>query len=89
MPLPKVIKKVFKEAGKFLGVFGKTPNQYFEEIKSRASLPVEEIERLIKEREDARKQKDFKRADAIRSGLMKQLIILEDPASGTKWTVKT
>ncbi|MBI5599924.1 MAG: cysteine--tRNA ligase [Deltaproteobacteria bacterium] len=80
------VKAVFKEAGKFLGVFAKTPEEYFDELKSRARLPKEEVERLMEEREEARRKKDFKKADAIRSDLLKQGITLEDTPLGTKWS---
>ncbi len=79
---------VFKEAGKFLGLFTRTPEEYFSEKNSRALLPPEEIERLIKERNDARKNKDFKKADEIRDGLLQKGIVLEDSPKGTTWSVK-
>jgi len=43
------------------------------------------IKKLIKEREAARKVKDFKKADNIRDKLRKQGIILEDTKEGVKW----
>lgn len=45
----------------------------------------ENIEQLIKEREEARKQKDFKKADEIRNKLKDMGIVLEDTSKGTKW----
>ncbi|MFA6169505.1 MAG: cysteine--tRNA ligase [Candidatus Margulisiibacteriota bacterium] len=44
------------------------------------------VERLIAEREAARKSKDFKRSDEIRDQLKAQGIVLEDTAYGTKWS---
>ncbi len=44
-----------------------------------------EIEKLIEERQAARKAKDFKRADEIRDGLKAKGIILEDTPNGVKW----
>jgi len=43
------------------------------------------IEALIAEREQARKNRDFARADAIRDELVAQGIMLEDGAGGTQW----
>ncbi len=43
------------------------------------------IEALIEERLQARKNRDFARADAIRDELSAQGIVLEDSASGTTW----
>jgi cysteinyl-tRNA synthetase len=44
-----------------------------------------DIEKLIKEREEARKQKNFQKADEIRNKLQDMGIILEDTPEGTKW----
>ena len=43
------------------------------------------IEKLIQERQAARKARDFKRADEIRDELLAQGIILEDTREGVKW----
>lgn len=45
----------------------------------------EDIERLIEERVQAKKNKDFKRSDEIRDMLKEKGIILEDTRQGTKW----
>ena len=44
-----------------------------------------EIESLIEQREEARKQKDFARADQIRDDLKEQNIVLEDTPQGVRW----
>ena len=46
---------------------------------------AEEIEKLIEERQAARKAKNFARADEIRDQLLSQGIILEDTREGVKW----
>jgi cysteinyl-tRNA synthetase len=51
-------------------------------------VPVEEIERLIEERRDARKSRDFAKADQIRKDLEARGILLEDSAAGTRWKRK-
>ncbi|MFH1534147.1 MAG: cysteine--tRNA ligase [Nitrospirota bacterium] len=45
----------------------------------------EDIEKLIKEREEARKNKDFEASDRIRDELRERGIELEDTAEGTVW----
>ena len=45
----------------------------------------EEIEKLIEERIQARKNRDFKRSDEIRDELKAKNIILEDTPQGTRW----
>lgn len=42
-------------------------------------------ENMIRQREEARKRKDFQSSDKIRSNLRQRGIILEDTKSGTKW----
>lgn len=48
----------------------------------------EEIERLIEERNEARKARDFERADKIRDMLLEKNIILEDTPQGVRWRRK-
>lgn len=51
-----------------------------------AEVLDETIEALIEERNEARKNKDFKRSDEIRDELKEQGIILEDTSQGTRWS---
>ena len=44
-----------------------------------------EIDSLIEERQEARRQKDFARADRIRDDLLARGIVLEDTREGVKW----
>lgn len=57
-------------------------------LKEEEQLLDEDIERLIQERNDARKIKDWTRADEIRSILTKRGIILEDTPQGVRWCRK-
>ena len=54
-------------------------------VDKEEELLDEEIEKLIEERQAARKAKDFKRADEIRDELAAKGIILEDTREGVKW----
>jgi len=45
-----------------------------------------QVEDLIKNREQARKKKDWKTADEIRDKLKEMGIVLEDTQQGTKWS---
>ena len=49
------------------------------------TLSDEEIEKRIAEREEARRSRDFKRADHIRNDLLESGILLEDTKAGTRW----
>ncbi len=46
----------------------------------------EKVEKLLKERNEARKSRDFEKADAIRETLKNQGIEIEDTSKGTVWT---
>ncbi len=51
-------------------------------------MPVEEIERLIDDRQAARRRRDFATADRIRDDLVARGVLLEDGAGGTRWKRK-
>ena len=51
-------------------------------------ISEEAIEALIAERAEAKKAKNYARADEIRNGLAEQGIILEDTPQGVKWKRK-
>ncbi len=51
----------------------------------KAEVLDEEIEEMIRQRQEARKARDFARADAIRQELLEKGIILEDTREGVKW----
>jgi cysteinyl-tRNA synthetase len=54
-------------------------------IKKETELLDEEIEALLAERVEARKNRDFARSDEIRDMLQGMNIILEDTRQGTRW----
>lgn len=53
--------------------------------KKAEEMLDQDIEQLIEERNQARKDKNFKRADEIREMLAEQGILLEDTREGVKW----
>ena len=54
-------------------------------VDKKEEMLDSEIEALIQERQDARKAKNFARADEIRDTLLEKGIILEDTREGVKW----
>ena len=54
----------------------------------RPPVPVDEIERLIEDRQAARRRRDFGTADRIRDDLAARGVLLEDGPGGTRWKKK-
>ena len=54
-------------------------------VDKKEEMLAEDIEKMIEERQAARKAKDFAKADAIRDELLSRGIILEDTREGVKW----
>jgi len=70
-----------RRLGGVLGLLQADPEAYLQGTDQES----EEIERLIGERQAARKRRDWARADQIRAQLKEQGIVLEDGAEGTIW----
>jgi len=70
------------------GILALTSKEWFTASKEELPISVQEIENLIKERDEARRKKDWKKADSIRQMLNEKGIILEDTPKGTVWRLK-
>ncbi|SFZ97665.1 Cysteinyl-tRNA synthetase [hydrothermal vent metagenome] len=66
-----------------LGFGGKEPFKYFQ--IGISDEEKEKIETLIKQRSEAKKEKDFERSDAVRDELIAMGISIMDTADGTVW----
>ena len=75
-----------KALGGILGVLQETPDVF---LKGSAAdgdgLSDADIDGLIAEREAAKLNKDYARADEVREELKEQGIVLEDSREGTRW----
>jgi cysteinyl-tRNA synthetase len=75
-----------------LGLLTEEPAAYMAARKNALlqglAITEPEIEALIAARNQARKEKDFARADAIRDELLSKQIEIKDSASTTTWSVK-
>ena len=76
-----------KATASLLGLLQGDPEAWFRHGMDDADVDGEEIERLIAERNAARKNRDFATADRIRDELAERGIELEDSADGTRWKV--
>ena len=80
-------KKNLNSALKFIGLFNENKEQ-FNIIRKKTKLSISDIKNLIDQRNVARKNKDFKKADAIRLDLEKNEILIEDLNDKTHWKHK-
>ncbi len=55
---------------------------------SEGALSDEEVEEMIRQRTEAKKARDFARADAIRAALLEKGIVVEDTRDGVRWKRK-
>lgn len=81
----------FEQYGQVFSLFQEEPriflNQLDEILIQKSKLKKEEVEKRVQERNLARSQKDFKKADQIRNELIQNGIELQDLKEKTKWNM--
>ncbi len=75
-----------KASGNLLGVLTQTPAEWF--AAQKTAVDADKIEQMITERNAARANKDFARADQLRDALTDLRVIIEDGPQGTTWRVE-
>jgi len=82
----------FSNIGWAFGLFRDDPEKYLDQQKKeglkKLNLTEQEIIRSIEERNLARKEMNYKKADEIRNDLLSKGIVLEDTPSCTIWKIK-
>jgi cysteinyl-tRNA synthetase len=80
-----------QKIGEILGILNENPEKYFKTKKTAAiqeeAIDAIWVEEMIQARKNARKEKDWAKADQIRQELEKMNIILEDRPDGTIWKI--
>jgi cysteinyl-tRNA synthetase len=86
------IRDMFRRAGQVVGLFQLTDWQFNAPASRKMrdheaqTLADSTVQQRVDERNDARKRKDFAKADAIRQELQAQGILIEDRPDGTsRW----
>jgi cysteinyl-tRNA synthetase len=96
--LPAEMEKMIQTAksdilkiGRTLGILMESPKTYFDKKRSKTlqekSIDPLVVEKLLQERNAARREKDWKKADEIRSRLQDMNITVEDRPEGTVWKI--
>jgi cysteinyl-tRNA synthetase len=85
-------RAVFDRFSTVLGVLEDDPDEFFASDKKiellKKDLNIDEIETLIRQREKARKEKDWAKADEIRKELAQRHITVKDSPNGTTWMIE-
>jgi cysteinyl-tRNA synthetase len=68
-----------------MGLLQQDPEQWFTHSRGGSDISAEEIEVLIAKRNQAKADKDYAGADAVREELKAMGVVLEDSRDGTKW----
>ena len=82
----------FKKYGELLSLFQEEPEAFLKNLDDKLleqkNLKREHIYHLVEKRSSARKQKDFKTADELRSQLEQMGIEVRDTVHGSEWEVR-
>ncbi len=81
-------KELFTTACNFIGLLTDTKDQWLKFKKEKSDISEEEILSKIKERHNARKNKDYKLSDKIRDELLNKGVLIEDKDGKTTWKLK-
>lgn len=80
------LKAAMLQSGKWLGLLQQDPETWFS--GGGSADEAAEIDQLIVERAQAKADKDWARADEIRTILADKNVVLEDSATGTTWRIE-
>jgi cysteinyl-tRNA synthetase len=85
----RAVQAALEDVGASLGLFVEDPKAVLGRMASRrqaeSGVDPAEIDALVQARADARKAKEFAKADAIRDELAAKGVVIKDTPSGTTW----
>ena len=79
--------KLIIRLGNYLGILYSSPDQFLMG-EGISAVNKDQIEKLIVERERARADKNWQRADEIRDQLSNMRVVVEDSTSGSSWRIE-
>ncbi len=88
----QVLRNVLATMSEVLGILERDPVEALQSLQDRAvgarGVDPAEVDRLVAERDEARKTKNFARSDAIRDELSGMGVELMDSPRGTTWKIR-
>jgi len=78
-----------RASGAVLNLLQQDPEQWFAQRQADSTLDDHAIEAMIRQRDQARSNRDFAEADRIRDELAAHDIVIKDGPEGTRWEVAT
>lgn len=84
-----VLKARILAAGNLLGILEQDAQEWLQGASSSDAISAADIQALIEERQRAKLEKNYSRADKIREELLGQGVVLEDSREGTQWKRKS
>jgi cysteinyl-tRNA synthetase len=83
---------LLQQYGQILGILTIAPGTFLDQERTRLlqkkGLSLEGIESLITERNQARREKNWAKADALRERLTEMKVLLKDAPQGTLWQIE-
>ncbi|MBT6966608.1 MAG: cysteine--tRNA ligase, partial [Candidatus Thioglobus sp.] len=76
------LAQLLVKLGGYIGILQMQADAF---LKQGVALSDEDIDKKIKQRDEAKANKDFATSDQIRDELTELGIVLEDSANGTSW----
>ena len=91
-PVVEPALAAFELAGQALGLMATDTQTFLEEVKDKrlASMGVsrDDVEQLVADREQQRKEKNWAEADRLRDELLAKSIVVMDGPEGSRWKVR-